>query len=65
MGALIGTSGAYAALLAWNHSDLTPLGRVPVVDLIVIVAGLPVIATAAGWLLAGREPATLARQPLE
>jgi putative ABC transport system permease protein len=38
---------------------------VPVADLIVILVGLPLAATAGGWLLAGREPPTIARQPLE
>jgi putative ABC transport system permease protein len=65
LGALLGTAGAYAALLAWHRSDLSPLGRVPVVNLIVILAGLPVIAAVTGWLLAGREPPAIARRPLE
>jgi putative ABC transport system permease protein len=65
LGAFLGTAGAYAALLAWHRSDLSPLGRVPVVNLIVIVAGLPAIAFIGGWLLAGREPPAIARRPLE
>jgi putative ABC transport system permease protein len=65
LGALVGTAGAYAALLAWHRSDLTPLGQVPVLDLVGILAGLPIIATAGGWLLAGREPAGMARRPLD
>jgi putative ABC transport system permease protein len=65
LGAILGTAGAYGALLAWHHSDLSPLGRVPVIHLVVILAGLPVIATVAGWLLAGGEPLVIARRPLE
>jgi putative ABC transport system permease protein len=65
LGAILGTAGAYAALLAWHHSDLSPLGRVPVINLVVILAGLPVLATVAGWLLAGGEPPVIARRPLE
>jgi putative ABC transport system permease protein len=65
LGAALGSAGAYSALLAWHRSDLSPLGRVPVVNLIVILVGLPVIATAAGWLLAGAEPSAMARQPLD
>ena len=65
LGAVLGTAGAYAALLAWHRSDLSPLGHVPVANLIVILVGLPVIATAAGWLLAGAEPPAMARQPLD
>ncbi|HLK42463.1 MAG TPA: FtsX-like permease family protein [Thermoleophilia bacterium] len=65
LGALLGTAGAYAALLAWHRSDLNPLNRVPVANLIEILAVLPLVAAAAGWLLAGREPAVISRQPLE
>jgi putative ABC transport system permease protein len=65
LGAVLGTAGAYAALLVWYRSDLSPLGRVPVANLVVILAGLPVLAAAGGWLLAGREPSAIARQPLE
>jgi hypothetical protein len=42
-----------------------PLGHVPITNLIIIIVGLPVIAAAAGWLLAGRQPPGLAQQPLE
>jgi len=65
LGAVIGTAGAYAALLAWHHSDLSPLGRVPVLNIVVVLVGLPALATVAGWLLAGREPTVIARRPLE
>jgi putative ABC transport system permease protein len=65
LGAILGTAGAYAALLAWHRSDLSPLGNIPVVNLVVILAGLPMIATVAGWLLAGGEPPVFARRPLE
>ncbi len=65
LGALLGTAGAYAALLVWYRSDLSPLGRVPIANLVVILAGLPVLAAAGGWLLAGRQPPTMARQPFE
>jgi hypothetical protein len=34
-------------------------------QLIPLVVGLPVLAGAAGWLLAGREPRVIARQALE
>ena len=65
LGALLGTAGAYLALLAWHRSDLHPLTNVPIVNLVLIVAGLPLAATIGGWLLAGREPPVIARRPLE
>jgi putative ABC transport system permease protein len=65
LGAVLGTAGAYAALLVWYRSDLNPLGRVPVVNLVIILVGLPLLAAVGGWLLAGREPPAMARQPVE
>jgi putative ABC transport system permease protein len=65
LGALLGIAGAYLALIAWHRSNLHTLSHVPVVNLVVIMVGLPLAATSAGWLLAGREPRTIARQPLE
>ncbi|HTW18778.1 MAG TPA: FtsX-like permease family protein [Mycobacteriales bacterium] len=65
LGALLGTAGAYAALLAWYRSNLTPLGRVPVLDLVILLVGLPAAGGLAAWLVAGREPAGLGRTALE
>jgi putative ABC transport system permease protein len=41
------------------------VGLIPVTNLLLILVGMPLIATVFGWLLAGREPAGIARQPLE
>jgi putative ABC transport system permease protein len=65
LGAIIGTAGAYLALLAWHHREPHWLGHIPVLDLAAILIGLPVIAYTGGWLLAGKEAPTLARQPLD
>jgi len=66
LGALLGTTVAYLAAIAWYRSSLsTTVRHVPVGDLIVILAGLPLAAAIGGWLLAGREPPAFARQPLE
>jgi len=65
LGVLLGAIGAYLALIAGYHNDLGALSRVPVGHLAVTLVGLPVAAAAAGWLLAGREPPAIARQPLE
>ena len=62
LGAMLGIAGAYIALTAGRLKDLTPL---PVFDLVLIAVGTPIVATATGWLLAGREPAMLARRPIE
>ena len=62
---VLGAGGAYLALVAGYWPQTEPLGNVPLAHLAVIVVGLPVAATAAGWLLAGREPPALARQPLD
>jgi putative ABC transport system permease protein len=68
-GAVLGTAAAYVAAIAWFRSSqlqsLSALTSFPVTNLLVILVGLPLVAAAAGWLLAGREPATLAQQPME
>jgi putative ABC transport system permease protein len=65
LGALLGTAGAYLALIAWYHNDLHPMRQIPVLNLATIIIGLPLFAAIAGWLLAGREPPAIARRPLE
>ena len=68
-GAVLGTAAAYLGAAAYsfdNHLDgLGELSAVPTWNLLVILVGLPLVAAAAGWLLAGRDPSTIARQPLE
>jgi putative ABC transport system permease protein len=65
LGAALGTAGAYLALVASRVDDIGTLASVPVLHLLVIVLGIPGLAAAVAWLLAGREPATLARQAIE
>jgi putative ABC transport system permease protein len=66
LGAILGIAGAVIAGLAWTHSSLpVVLGDVPVSDVLILLLGLPLAAAAGGWLLAGREPEVIARQPLE
>jgi putative ABC transport system permease protein len=57
--------GAYIALVAAFHSRLDKLVPLPLGHLLVLAVGLPLASTAAGWLLAGREPRGFARQALE
>ena len=61
LGALLGVAGAYLVLVATYLDDLGYLSNVPVIYLLIMVGGVPLTAAAAGWLLAGREPAALAR----
>ena len=68
-GAVLGTVAAYVGAIAYswdNHLDgLSELSNIPVQSLLFILVGMPLIAAAAGWLLAGREPAALGHQPME
>jgi putative ABC transport system permease protein len=66
LGAVLGTLAAAIAGLAWARSSLSvTFGDVSAVDLIALLVGLPVVAAVGGWLLAGRQPAVISRQPLE
>ncbi len=65
LGSLLGIAGAYVALFATYWNDIGTLSRVPLLDLAVLIVGLPLVAAIAGWLLAGREPPTLARPAIE
>ena len=64
LGVALGTAGAYAAVVAGfvDVADLTPI---PLAHLAAIAIGTPLAAAAGGWLLAGREPPVIARQPIE
>jgi putative ABC transport system permease protein len=66
LGAVLAAVAACLASLAWAHSSLTAtFGNVPWADIGLLVIGMPLIAAAVGWLLGGREPAAVARRPLE
>jgi len=62
---LLGTAAAYLGLVAGFAHSLHALHRIPMIELVAIAIGVPLVATVAGWLLSGREPAYLARQPIE
>jgi putative ABC transport system permease protein len=62
VGAVLGIVGVYAGLAVGQVPNLFPP---PAVDLAAIAVGLPFAAAAGGWLVAGREPAGLARRPIE
>jgi putative ABC transport system permease protein len=65
LGALLGVAGAYILLLALYYDDVGYLRDVPILYLGVAVFGVPLAATAAGWLLSGREPPAIARTVIE
>jgi putative ABC transport system permease protein len=65
LGALLGVAGAYVVLAATYHDDLGYLGDVPVLWLALAVAGVPLAAAGAGWLLSGREPPAIARRVID
>ena len=65
LGTLLGVAGAYVVLSATYYDDLGYLSDVPVLYLVLAVIGVPLAATAAGWLLAGREPPAIARTAIQ
>jgi putative ABC transport system permease protein len=69
LGALIGTVAAYLGTIAYSWSNpldrLSELHAVPTTNLLIIMVGMPLAAVVAGWLLAGREPGAMARQPID
>ena len=66
LGAVLGIAGAVIAGLAWTHSSPSAtLSDLLVSDILILLIGLPLVAAVGGWLLAGREPEVIARQPLD
>ena len=66
LGAALGAAGGCLAVLVWAHANLTTtFGNVPWSDVGLLVIGMPLIGAAAGWLLGGRAPSVVSRQPLE
>ena len=63
LGAILGVAVAYLAAAAILDEDIGLLKRVPVIELAVTLVGVPLVAAAAGWLLSGREPRSLTREP--
>lgn len=64
LGALLGATGAYLGLVAGYIDDTAALTPVPLLHLTAIIVGVPSIAALAGWLVSGREPESIARQPI-
>ncbi|HEX6453543.1 MAG TPA: FtsX-like permease family protein [Trebonia sp.] len=68
-GAVVGIVGGYLAAIGFFRSNsldgLSSLTSIPVQNLLFILVGMPLLAVILGWLLAGRNPAVISRQPLE
>jgi putative ABC transport system permease protein len=68
-GAVIGIVGGYLAVIVFFRSNqpdgLSSLSSIPLTSLLIILVGMPLAAAVIGWLAAGREPASMSRQPLE
>ena len=66
-GALLGTLAAYIGAIGYSWANpldgLSELSSIPLANLLILVIGMPVAAAVIGWLLAGREPKGLSRQP--
>jgi putative ABC transport system permease protein len=69
LGAVLGTVTAYIVAIGFSRTNqldgLSSLASVPVANLLIILVGMPAFAAIVGWLLGGREPLGMARQPLE
>jgi putative ABC transport system permease protein len=68
-GAVAGIIGGYLAAIGFFRSNqldgLSSLTSIPAANLLWILVGMPLIAVVLAWLLAGRDPAGIGRQPLE
>ena len=65
LGVIIGTTIAYAAIIAGYTPDTDRLTNVPIAQLFTVAVGFPLVAAVGGWLLAGRQPRHIARQTTE
>ncbi len=70
LGALLGTIAGYIGMIGFIRSNslnggISALGNVPTTNLLEILVAMPLAAAVVGWLLAGREPPVIARQPIE
>jgi putative ABC transport system permease protein len=65
LGAVLGPAAAYLALAAGHSRDIGVLGRVSPLHVTITVVGVPAAAALVGWIFAGREPPSVARQALD
>jgi putative ABC transport system permease protein len=65
LGVILGTFGAYLALGAGYLSDIGSLLPIPLVHLLALAVGVPLVGFIAGWFMAGREPRGRYRRPAD
>lgn len=70
LGAVLGVLGGYVGMIGFLRDNslnggVSALANVPVADLLLLLLAMPAFAAAVGWILAGREPAGMAHQPIE
>jgi putative ABC transport system permease protein len=70
LGALLGTVAGYIGMIGWIRSNslnggISALGNVPLANVLAILVAMPLAAVVMAWLLAGRQPPVIARQPIE
>jgi putative ABC transport system permease protein len=70
LGAILGTLAGYVGIIGFLRGNslnggISSLANVPVANLLVILVGMPLVATLVGWLLAGRQPPAMAHQTIE
>jgi putative ABC transport system permease protein len=66
LGAVLGAVAGFLAVLAWAHADLTLVfSNVRWNDFGLLIIGMPLAGAAVAWLLGGRPPSAVSRQPLE
>ncbi|MGA2968755.1 MAG: FtsX-like permease family protein [Acidimicrobiales bacterium] len=69
LGSVIGTVGAYIALIAFSRTSkldgLSSLTSVPIANLLLILVVMPLAAFVGAWLLSGRQPASISQRPIE
>jgi putative ABC transport system permease protein len=70
-GAVLGMVGGYVGTAGWFRANEFNGGlgalftTVPVTNLLIILAGMPLVAAIGGWIFAGRQPRDMGHQPLE
>jgi putative ABC transport system permease protein len=66
LGAAFGALAACLAVFVWSHANLiATFSNVPWSDIGLLVIGMPLVGAAVAWLVGGRQPSALSRQPLE